>query len=76
MERPYRFQALLAECASVFGRTRPAFLAWELDSTDEKLLWGTLEKLERSAKNFEKTKGEYVLLIQGAPLSKPKKNFS
>lgn len=74
MERPYRFLALLAECRGVFGKTRHAFLAWELDSVGEKLLWGTLEELERVAKGFEKTKGEFVLVVQGASPSLQRKN--
>ncbi len=74
MERPYRFLALLSECAEHFGKSRPAFLAWEIDSENENLIWGSLDEIQRRAKAFEKTKGEFVLVIQGARPSLPRKN--
>ncbi len=65
MERPYRFLQLLSECRQVFGKERLAFLAWELDSDSERLQWGSLSELERAASSGPKTKGEFVLVIQG-----------
>jgi 16S rRNA (cytidine1402-2'-O)-methyltransferase len=68
MERPYRFLALLGECREIFGKTRPAFLAWELDSPEEVLIWGTLEELEKRAGAFTKSKGEFVVVVKGISL--------
>ncbi|MBY0370037.1 hypothetical protein K2X33_05080 [bacterium] len=76
MERPYRFLSFLDECAAVFGATREAFLAWELDAPTQRLLWGSLEKLARTARGFEKTKGEFVLVLKGSAPSTPRENFS
>ena len=71
MERPYRFLALLGECREVFGKTRPAFLAWELESPQERLVWGTLEELEKLARGFEKTKGEFIVVVKGNTSQRP-----
>lgn len=70
MERPYQFLGLLEECRQTFGKQRPAFLAWELESENERLIWGTIEELEKAARSFEKTKGEFIVVIKGLPFPK------
>jgi 16S rRNA C1402 (ribose-2'-O) methylase RsmI len=65
MERPYSFLVFLKECVEVFGKSREAFLAWEIDSEKQRLLWGSLGELERLAQTFESKKGEYVLVVKG-----------
>jgi 16S rRNA (cytidine1402-2'-O)-methyltransferase len=76
MERPYAFLGLLKECGEVFGKQREAFLAWELDSENQKLIWANLGELQRIAATFSKTKGEFVLVVQGITKSTTKRNFS
>ncbi len=75
MERPYRLGALLSELQKAFGPKRSAFLAWELESDQERLIWGSLLEIEAEFKRFEKSKGEFVLILKGA-LSTRKENFS
>ncbi len=67
MERPYRLLAFLDECKRVFGSKREAFLAWEIDSEEQKLIWGSLDSLCQAVRRFEKNKGEFILLIRGTP---------
>lgn len=65
MERPYSFLAFLKECGEVFGKSRQAFLAWELDSMEQRLLWGSLSEIEKKAASFGTKKGEFVLVVKG-----------
>lgn len=75
MERPYRLGALLSELQKTFGAKRPAFLAWELECEQERLIWGSLSEIESEFKRFEKSKGEFVLILKGAPSTR-KENYS
>lgn len=76
MERPYRFLSFLDECKKEFGAAREGFLAWELDAPTQRLIWGTLDRISHTARTFEKTKGEFVLVVQGTgPLAR-RENFS
>lgn len=65
MDTPYRFRSLLNAAKQSFGRTREAFVAWEISSADERFLWGTLEELEQKCESEKLAKGEFVLIVQG-----------
>ncbi len=65
MERPYSFLPFLKECTEVFGKSRQAFLAWEIDSGKQRLIWGSLGEMMAKAGSFESKKGEYILVVKG-----------
>lgn len=64
LETPYRFRLLLEEASKALGKTRPAFLAWEIESKDECLVWGTLAEIEKWAETHGHTKGEFILILE------------
>lgn len=63
MDTPYRFQLLLKQCAEALGK-REAFLGWELTKQEERLLWGSLSELEKTARAEKLEKGEFILVIR------------
>ena len=67
-ESCHRIQASLEVMASVFGGDRPACVARELTKTYETIKHGTLaELIEWVAADANQRKGEFVVIVQGAP---------
>jgi 16S rRNA (cytidine1402-2'-O)-methyltransferase len=64
MDTPYRFQALLKDCSSVFGSQHQAFLAWEIGMPEETYLWGSLKELEQRTTEKNLKKGEFILVLR------------
>ncbi len=67
-ESSHRIVESLADLRTVFGDARPAALARELTKLFETVLDGTLASLcERLAQDADQRRGEFVLVVQGAP---------
>jgi len=67
-ESSHRIEDSLSDAAAVFGPERPAVLARELTKLFETVLDGNLAQLrERVRSDPNQRKGEFVLLVQGAP---------
>jgi 16S rRNA (cytidine1402-2'-O)-methyltransferase len=64
-ESPYRLEAFLTDALSVYGNRRAA-LANDLTKRFEAVQRGTLSTLLRAVRD-EKPRGEYALVIEGAP---------
>jgi len=64
MDTPYRFKPLLEQSREVLGGKREAFLAWEIAKPSERLLWGSLEQLEKLTRSTGMQKGEFVLVVK------------
>jgi len=69
-ESSHRIVESLADLRAAFGAERPAVLARELTKKFEQVLDGTLGELQaRVAQSPDLRRGEFVLLIAGAPRS-------
>lgn len=68
-ESPYRLAAFLADALAVYG-DRPAALANDLTKLYEQIERGPLTTLLASVENTT-LKGEYIVLVGGAPGNKP-----
>jgi 16S rRNA (cytidine1402-2'-O)-methyltransferase len=64
-ESPYRLEAFLADALTVFG-DRQAAIAHELTKLHESVARGALSELLAAVRQ-EKPRGEYVVVIAGAP---------
>lgn len=67
MDTPYRFGVLLEHAARALGPGREAFLAWEITKENERLMWTKLGDMGAAAKREGLEKGEFILVIRGAP---------
>ncbi|MBM4303045.1 MAG: hypothetical protein FJ112_01820 [Deltaproteobacteria bacterium] len=65
MDTPYRFEALIDHVTEVFGPKQEVFLAWELAKPQERLIWGTIQQIQREAEQNSLKKGEFILIIRG-----------
>ncbi len=67
-ESPHRIEESLSDMAAILGTARPATLARELTKTFETIRHATLGELaEWVANDANQRKGEFVLLVEGAP---------
>ncbi|MEJ5207428.1 16S rRNA (cytidine(1402)-2'-O)-methyltransferase [Denitratimonas sp. CY0512] len=67
-ESSHRIAATLEDAAAAFGPQRHAVLARELTKRFETVLDGTLPELvERLAQDADQHRGEFVLIVEGAP---------
>lgn len=67
-ETPHRIEESLADMAALFGAERPATLARELTKTFETIRHATLGELAAwVAGDANQRKGEFVVLVEGAP---------
>jgi len=67
-ETPHRIEECLVDMVTAFGEQRPATLARELTKTFETIRHATLGELaEWVASDPNQRKGEFVMLIEGAP---------
>lgn len=67
-ESSHRIAATLDDAAAAFGPQRHAVLARELTKRFETVLDGTLAELvERLAQDADQHRGEFVLIVEGAP---------
>ncbi len=67
-EAPHRAEQCLSDLASAFGSDRFASVARELTKVFEEVVSGTLsELLEWSRSSDDHRKGEFVILVDGAP---------
>ncbi len=68
-ESAHRIEESLDDLCTVFGRAREAVLARELTKRHETLLDGTLgELLARVREDMDQRRGEFVLVVAGAPV--------
>lgn len=67
LESPRRVRETIATIARVFGANRPAGLARELTKTHEEMLRGTLGELEAELDKRGEVRGEFVIVVAGAP---------
>lgn len=68
-EAPHRIVATLADCVTVFGDERQAVVARELTKAYESVIRDSLGNLlARWRDGVEPAKGEFVVLIDGAPV--------
>jgi 16S rRNA (cytidine1402-2'-O)-methyltransferase len=65
MDTPYRFEALIDHAAEVLGPKQEVFLAWELAKSQERLIWGSIQQIQREAEQQSLKKGEFILIIRG-----------
>ncbi len=70
LETPYRFQKLMQELAEKLPADREVFLAWELASQTERLLWFPIKDWKRNTSPYGLEKGEFILIV--GPKSKTK----
>ncbi len=66
-ESPYRVVKTLAQLEEAFGAERPAAAARELTKKFEEIRRGTLAELRAHFAEQPKVRGEFVLLVGGAP---------
>ncbi len=67
-ESPHRVQATLADLQQVFGAERPMSVARELTKKFEQFVSGSIEEVKHYfEQNTDKVRGEFVLMIGGAP---------
>ena len=67
-EAPHRIKAFLADAAATFGAGREAAIARELTKKFETIRQGTLgELLEWMEQDLDQSRGEFVVIIAGAP---------
>ncbi len=66
-ESPYRVVKTLGDFMETFGPDRPAFAARELSKKFEELRHGTAAELHSYFSKQKKLRGEWVLVIAGAP---------
>jgi len=67
-ETPHRIEESLKDMAAILGEARPATLARELTKTFETIRHATLGELaEWVADDANQRKGEFVVLVEGAP---------
>lgn len=65
LDTPYRYRKLVEDAAKALGPKRAAFVGWELSRPSERCAWGSLGELSKGASESEK--GEFVLVVEGAP---------
>ena len=71
-EAAHRIRASLVDMAAAFGAGREAALARELTKLHEEVLHGTLAELvEALAEHPAREKGEFVVIVAGAPAPPP-----
>lgn len=69
-ESPHRIQECLTDFCEIIGGERRACLAREMTKFYETFLRGTLSELEqRVSEDGDQRKGEFVLLVEGLPVS-------
>ena len=67
-ESPHRVQATLIDLQQVFGAERPMSVARELTKKFEQFVSGSIEEVKHYfEQNTDKVRGEFVLMIGGAP---------
>lgn len=67
-ESSHRIEECLADCVQAFGAARPAVLGREISKLFETFLDGGLQEIStRVGEDENQRKGEFVLIVQGAP---------
>jgi len=71
LESSHRIKSCLQDCVSVFGAERRIVIARELTKKFETVLSGTVEQiLQQLEGDSDQTRGEFVLMLEGAILVK------
>ena len=71
-ESVHRITDSLADFVAIFGADRPAFLGRELTKMHEQCVQGTLAEMhEKSVSGEVTSKGEFVVIVAGAPEASP-----
>lgn len=73
LETPYRFHKVLQELEEKVGGDREVFVAWELSSEQERLLWFPLRDWKRQTAQYGLEKGEFVIVLGPRPKAAPEK---